>query len=165
LREKRRSLVTIAGLFAVCVLGNLWVAEAPAAYHSSRQYYSSWRKYPQQDYYYRSYYYKPTPTYAGYKHHYVMYTPEKPQYLYYYNPYKKVYWGRCPSHWEGKGQYSMLAEADRKPTLEDIPDKAFPKPGPLPPVPDSDPKEDVQMDLPPDDLPQSANLPKVSGKK
>ena len=131
---------------------------ASAAY-SARQYYSGWHKHTKYTYYYRYYYYKPTPTYAGYKHHYVVYYPARPDYVYYYNPYKKVYWGRCPSQAAGKPEYSMLAEADRKATLEEIPEKAFPKPAALPAIPDSDPKEDATLDLPPDDLPTGEGLP------
>ena len=56
----------------------------------------------------------------------------------------------------------MLAEADRKETLEEIPEKAFPKSGALPPIPDSDPAENATLDLPPDDLPPGEGLPKAS---
>jgi hypothetical protein len=162
---KRVSVVKLACLIGVCVLTSAWGLEAQGAYYTARQYYSSWRKYPQREYYYRVYYYKPTPTYAGYRHHYVVYTPAQPRYFYYYNPYRRVYWGRCPVQNDGKGLYSMLAEADRKPTLEEIPEKAFPQPGALPSLPDSDAKEGVQLDLPPDDLPQTSTLPNVAGKE
>jgi hypothetical protein len=153
------------GLVGICLLGTLWAGEARGQYYVVRQYYSSWRKYPQRDYYYRVYYYKPTVSYAGYRHHFVIYTPARPQYYYYYNPYRRVYWGRCPVQNEGKQLYSLLAEADRKATLEEIPEKAFPKPGKLPALPESDPKEKAQLDLPPDDLPAGNTLPKVSGKE
>ena len=158
--------VKYASLVGVCLLGTLWgVAAAQGGYYTHRQYYSGWRRYPQRDYYYRTYYYKPSTTYAGYRHHYVIYTPQRPRYFYYYNPYRKVYWGRSPVACEGKPLYSMLAEADRRATLEEIPEKAFPKPAALPPLPESDPKEGVQLDLPPDDLPQTTTLPKVAGKE
>src|SRR5438132_1052103 len=71
-------------------------------YYTSRQYYSTWQKHPQRAFYYRSYYYKPTADYVGYKHHYVVYYPSRPTHLYFYNPYKKVYWGRCPIHTNGQ---------------------------------------------------------------
>lgn len=144
-----------ACLIAVCLVGAYAGQEAHGTSYAARQYYSSWRKHPERTYYYRSYYYKPTASYAGYKHHYVIYQPSRPRYCYYYNPYKKVYWGRCASGGDGKPEYSLLAEEDRKANLDEIPEKAFPKPGPLPPVPDSDPKENVSLDLPPDDLPAS----------
>lgn len=124
---------------------------AVAQYHSARQYYGSWRKHPSRSYHYRSYYYKPTPTYTGYKHHYVVYHPSRPKHVYYYNPYKKTYWGRCPTQRSGEPVYSMLKPEHRKPTLEEIPEAAFPEPGKTPPIPDSD--DGALLDLPPDDLP------------
>jgi hypothetical protein len=54
--------------------------------------------------------------------------------VYYYNPYKRVYWGRYDL--ESKG-YSLLEEKDRKEKLADIEESAFPKPGPMPPDPES----------------------------
>ena len=137
-------------LLAVVVLAGAGAA-AWASYSAPRQYYSSWYK-SSKSYYYRDYYYKPADDYVGYKHNYVIYYPDKPKYCYYYNPYKKVYWGRCPMHTDGHAAYSELAESDRKGTLADIPEAAFPPPGAMPSVPDSSDK--VAMDLPPDDLPQ-----------
>jgi len=124
-----------------------------------RQYYGAWARHTTYTYHYRVYYYKPAPTYVGYRHHYVIYYPSRPQYVYYYNPYTRVYWGRSPVNCCGKPQYSLLAEKDRKGNLTDIPESAFPTPGKLPPVPESDPKEGVAMDLPPDDLPTDSGLP------
>lgn len=125
--------------------------------YSSRQYYTGWSRHPQRTYYYRHYYYKPAATYYGYKHHYVIYYPKRPQYVYYYNPYKKVYWGRCPSSCGGTEQYSLLAEEDRKANIEDIPEKAFPKPAQMPAIPES--SDGAKVDLPPDDLPAEETLP------
>jgi hypothetical protein len=133
--------------------------------YSHRQYYSSWHRHPTYSYHYRHYYYKPTPTYSGYKHHYVVYYPRKPQYVYYYNPYKKTYWGRCPTNAGGRPQYSLLDEKDRRATLDEIPERAFPKPGPMPPIPESDKANEPDgkpalVDLPPDDLPTDDALPR-----
>src|SRR5207249_1916890 len=50
------------------------------------------------------------------------------------NPYSRVYWGRYDC--EAKG-YSLLEAKDRKASLKDIPDKAFPKPGKMPGIPES----------------------------
>jgi hypothetical protein len=119
----------------------------------NRQYYSSWNYYPQTNYYYRYYYYKPYDDYCGYKYQYCIYTPDYPDYCYFYNPYKRVYWGRCPCHCNGEGQYSVLAESDRQGDLASIPSSAFPTPGPMPAIPDS--KDGAKMDLPPDDLPKA----------
>jgi hypothetical protein len=78
--------------------------------------------------------------------------------VYFYNPYKKHYWGRCPVDHGGKPVYSMLAEKDRKGDLEEIPESAFPPPGNVPPLPES--TDGAGMELPPDDLPSSESLPK-----
>jgi len=139
------------GLACVLAVGLAPGLEAQATTYYTRQYYSSWRKHPTRTYYYRYYYYKPATTYVGYKHHYAIYYPQRPKYVYFYNPYKKVYWGRCPVQTGGKGQYSLLAEKDRKGNIDEIPESAFPKPGPLPPVPES--SDGTPMELPPDDLP------------
>ena len=147
---KVRNAILLAVLALAAGVGAAW-----ASYSAPRQYYSSWYKSSKHSYYYREYYYKPAADYVGYKHNYVMYFPDKPKYAYYYNPYKKVYWGRCSLHTEGKGEYSELAEQDRKGSLADIPEGAFPAPGDMPVVPESSDK--VAMDLPPDDLPQDGS--------
>jgi hypothetical protein len=148
-------------LFGVLALAAPFLASAEpvrAGDYYTRQYYGNWSRY--QNYYYRSYYYKPSPTYYGYKHHYVIYYPTSPNYYYYYNPYKKYYWGRCPTQLNGTAQYSLLAEADRKGDLEQIPESAFPAPGAMPKIPEA--KDDATVDLPPDDLPNpTGNLPKA----
>jgi len=141
-----------AVLAAVCTLsfiGNVTAQDQHC--YTPRQYYSEWKQSPKQDYHYRSYYYKPTENYSGYKHHYVVYSPKKPDSYYYYNPYKKQYWGRCPSHNDGQPLYSHLPPDQQKPILDDIPEAAFPEFGALPPIPDS--TDGQVIDLPPDDLP------------
>jgi hypothetical protein len=125
-----------------------------------RQYYSGWHKHPKANYHYRHYYYKPKPSHAGYKHHYVIYTPQRPKHYYYYNPYKKAYWGRCPVENNGEPLYSLLAEKDRRADLKAIPEPAFPAPAALPPIPDS--SDGATLDLPPDDLPPDNFLPTIS---
>jgi hypothetical protein len=116
----------------------------------TRQFYGGWQKH-KQGFAYRSYYYKPSPNYAGFKHHHVIQHPKHPKHLYFYNPYKKQFWGRCPSDAAGKPQYSLLAEKDRGSDLTKIPESAFPPYGDLPPIPESTDGE--KLDLPPDDLP------------
>src|SRR5205814_10485205 len=106
---------------------------------------------------YRTYYYKPTQDFIGYKHHYVINYNAHPQYEYFYNPYTKNFWGRCPAGEVGAESYSLLAEKDRSGNINHIPESAFPKPGPMPPVPES--KDGAKLDLPPDDLPSSEALP------
>jgi hypothetical protein len=145
-----RTRMLLAALLLLLISGGVVLASEYAA----RQYYSGWHKPAQATYYYRSYYYKPTPTYSGYRHHYVVYYPAKPKYVYYYNPYTRKYWGRCPTESNGEGLYSMLADKDRAASLKEIPETAFPKPSAVPDIPDSTDK--AKLDLPPDDLPSDA---------
>jgi hypothetical protein len=146
---KLLKLSCLAGILALGAVGSAGTSQANAL--AGRQYYSGWVKHTQRAYYYRTYYYKPTVDYVGYRHHYVVYYPQRSQHLYFYNPYKRVYWGRCPTQTDGKGVYSLLAEKDRKATVEEIPESAFPKPAEMPAIPEA--KDGEKMDLPPDDLP------------
>lgn len=126
-------------------------AQAKNSPQYGRQYYAGWSNtfYQSRGYYYRNYNYKPYATYSGYKHHYCIYYPRRPRYIYYYNPVRRVYWGRYDI--EAKG-YSLLAEADQKEKLNDIPEDAFPTPGDMPAIPESE--NDGTIDVPPvDDLP------------
>jgi hypothetical protein len=144
-------------LAAAAVFGGLALAATPAsAQYGARQYYGQWQSH-QSGYAYRCYYYKPQQEYNGYHHHYVIQHPSYPDYQYYYNPYKKQYWGRCPINYGDKPVYSMLAEKDRGPDLAKIPQAAFPPPGPVPPIPES--TDGAKLDLPPDDLPDLSQLP------
>ncbi|XZE53026.1 hypothetical protein SH139x_004740 [Planctomycetaceae bacterium SH139] len=125
--------------------------EAEAGY--GRQYYSSWSYYPSRSYYYTTYHYKPAVTYTTYNYHYCVYYPSQPRYVYYYNPVKRVYWGRYDMKEKG---YSMLKEEDRKEKLEDIPEKAFPEPGKMPVVPESKDGERITP-IDPNTLPEVAD--------
>jgi len=143
-------------------------------YYTPRQYYSSWHYYTPQKYYYRTYYYKPNPT-SYYHHHYVTYHHNHSSYgnnYYYYNPYKKQYWGRCPTSYYGSNYnaeqvYSLLPEGERKESLSQIPPKAFPTPGPMPTIPEAAPGDNTRVELPPDDLPadvpSTTSVPKAAG--
>ena len=133
-------------------------ALAAVGYGGPRQYYGGWRRAPQRQYVYRSYYYKPRPTYHGYRHNYVIYNVRRdPKHFYYYNPYKRTYWGRCPVNTGGEPLYSMLEEQYRKPSLDQIPLDKFPVPAGLPPIPES--ADGLSLELPPDDLPELSGLP------
>jgi hypothetical protein len=149
----KRRVVLAAGVAAAVSAGLAIVASAQGI----RQYYSGWNFHSRNRYYYRSYYYKPTPNFTAFRHHYALYYPARPQHVFFYNPYRQVFWGRCPAKYEGEPGYSLLAEADRKGQLDQIPESAFPKPGPPPPIPEA--TDNVRMDLPPDDLPTDAVLP------
>jgi hypothetical protein len=134
--------------------------------YGTRQYYGGWSY--SGSYYYRPYYYKPYADYYGYKHNYVCYYPSSPDYYYYYSPYSKQFWGRCPINTGGEGKYSFLKPVDRPapdpqagalPAPGDVAPKAnFPDPGTPPALPQTadEKKKDPNpppLDLPPDDLP------------
>jgi hypothetical protein len=123
--------------------------------HSPRQYYGAWEHHG--SYSYRSYYYKPSSSYAGYRHHYVISYPFDHQHYYYYNPYKRTFWGRCDAYGEGQPYYSPLPEKFQRPTLAEIPESAFPAQGPLPSIPDAE--DGSRLDLPPDDGPPGSGGP------
>src|SRR5690242_16680348 len=67
----------------------------------SRQFFGDWHNHA-AGFSYRPYYYKPTPDFVGFKHHYVVHYQTRPQFNYFYNPYTKQFWGRCPVAAEGK---------------------------------------------------------------
>lgn len=137
-------------LLGVAVLvSGLSSTSAHAQGYATRQYYGSWQPYNQ--YYYRSYYFKPFPSYSGYRHHYCVYVPSQPKYVYFYNPYKKQYWGRCTLERNGESLYSQLPPNVRRPQLAQIPERAFPPPSPAPAIPES--SDGAKLDLPPDDAP------------
>ena len=136
----RRTLL-LSAVVGVCAL-MAPAQEAEAGYgYGGRQYYTSWSYYPSRTYYYSTYYYKPTVSYPTYSYHYCVYYTSQPNYVYYYNPVKRVYWGRYDV--EKKG-YSMLKPEDRKEKLDDIPQSAFPEPSKMPPIPESE--DDVAIE-------------------
>ena len=143
MRSKLLAAMLLAGA-AMAALGDTARADK-----SPRQFYGGWQKHHSGAS--RPFFYKPSPNYAGYKHHHVIRHPQHKNHLYFYNPYKKQFWGRCPIDAKGKPQYSVLAEKDRSGDLEKIPESAFPSYGALPPIPESTDGETI--DLPPDDLP------------
>jgi len=143
------------GLAAAVALGVALSLTSTAHAGYGRQYYSSWGYSAPQSYYYSTYYYKPYSNYPGYNYNYCIYYPSQPSYVYYYNPYKQVYWGRFDA---SKHAYSLLAEKDRSGTLKEIPEKAFPEAGPMPAIPDS--KDEVAL-AEPKDLPKGEVLGKT----
>ncbi len=128
---KALKLLSVAAVIAASLVVSVKTAEA--IYR--RSYYYGWRHYPSRSYYYNYYYYKPYASYSGYQYHTCVYYPSRPSYVYYYNPYSQQYWGRYDL--EAKG-YSLLAQADRAKTLKEIPEEAFPEPGEMPAIPDSE---------------------------
>jgi hypothetical protein len=99
-----------------------------------RQYYSPWALAPQFGYQYSVYRFQPDPG-GPYQEQYVIRDPRRPRYAYYYNPQQRVFWGRYDMDGGDNARYSVLPEKDRKATLEQVPEQAFPPPGPMPPVP------------------------------
>lgn len=137
-------------IFAIVALGSLFPisgGEAEAGYYR-RQYYTTWTYRPRTQYYYTRYYYRPYVRARTFSYHYVIYFPSRPRYRYYYNPVRRVYWGRFEVDAKGKPVgYSMLKPADQKGSLEEIPETAFPKPSDMPPIPES--KDGELMSAPP----------------
>ena len=127
----------------------------------SRQSFGDWHSHS-QGFSYRPYYYKPNDQFVGFKHHYVVHFQAHPQFNYFYNPYNIQFWGRCPVATEGKPSYSLLAAEDRSGDINKIAESAFPKAGPMPPIPES--TDGATMDLPPDDLPTNDALPASDAK-
>jgi hypothetical protein len=146
---KAIKMLALAG--AVALVAACGVSSAKAGFSGGRQYYGAWR-HSSHGYWYCSHYYKPYPNYPTYCYNYCIYYPASAKYVYYYNPYKGTYWGRFDIQTKG---YSLLAEKDRGGKLKDIPEKAFPPEGPLPAVPDS--KDKVQLEEP-TDLPTGEKL-------
>ncbi len=143
------------GAGAIALLAPAVVAMAGDGY-GARQYYSEWQTSPKTSYTYRYYYFKPTPDYSAYKYNVVVHYPSNPNWNYFYNPYKKQFWGRCPYEYGEAPSYSILAPQDRRPTVAEIPEKAFPQvTTSLPPIPDS--KDGAKLDLPPNDPPPAAS--------
>lgn len=138
-----KKAVLIVALVVLATTGGTVVA-------AGRHYYGNWGHYPQRSYYYVQYYYKPADDYEDYRYHYCIYYPAQPNYIYYYNPYSSVYWGRYDVKAKG---YSLLEEKDRKKELKEIPDKAFPKPAAMPAIPEA---KDGEKMLPPPKVPDAS---------
>jgi hypothetical protein len=111
---------------------------------SPRQWYNDWTYYPQFGYYYSSYYYLPSAVEKSYRQYFCLFYPAHPRYVYYFDPQTHLYLGRLDVKGEAGHQYSALAPKDRKEKLKEIPEDAFPKPGAMPPIPDSKDGEPMQ---------------------
>jgi hypothetical protein len=149
-KEESMKVLKLLALAGVLVLSA--TSTSPATNYGVRQYYSGW-SHTSYGYYYRTYYYRPYPTYTSYNYHYVIYYPSRPAYYYYYNPHRRVYWGRSPVKNDGKAVYSLLADEHRKGMLNEIKEEHFPKPGAMPAVPESN--DGTKMAVPPSDLPKA----------
>jgi hypothetical protein len=152
-----RSIVRFTVIMFALTAGLITTTASRAAdqFHS-RQSFGDWHQH-QRGFSHRAYYYKPHQNFVGFKHHHVIHFNSRPQHHYFYNPYKKQFWGRCPVATDGKPSYSLLAAKDRSGDINKIPESAFPKPGAMPPIPES--TDGATLDLPPDDLPTIDALP------
>jgi hypothetical protein len=146
----------LLSLFVLALLAVITARAANQSDHSGhsggRQFYGDWHGHS-GGFAYRSYNYKPTPDFIGFKHHYVIHYNSHPQFNYFYNPYTKQFWGRCAAGEVGEANYSLLEQKDRSADINKIPESAFPMPGAMPAIPESNDGE--TLDLPPDDLPNS----------
>ena len=167
----------IVATFLVTVLHSATVTAAPVPTAAPapvpgryRQYYSGWSYQPTRRYYVRRYYYKPTTSYSSYNYHYCVYYPSSystsrrySRYVYFYNPKRRVYWGRFDLEGEPGKQYSLLKKEDQKADLDKIPEEAFPQPGEMPFIPESEDKVRIdplkKSDLP--DVDEADDLPKA----
>jgi len=125
-------------------LGLLGISVGEARPQRPRQYYGEWT-WSSKGYYFCKYNYKPDAKTADYGHHYAICYPARQQHIYYFDPYRKVYWGRYDRVADG---YSVLGDTARKRRLEDIPESAFPPPAGLPCIPQA--KDGALMAEPPD---------------
>ena len=146
----RKSL--IVAVFALVGLASISVPQDEVeAARFRRQYYSTWTYHPTANYHYCRYNYRPTVYTTTYQYHYVVRIPSRPRYRYYYNPVRRVYWGRYEVDCNGNSKgYSLLAPEDRKGSLDEIDESKFPAPAEMPAIPDSD--DDIRIE-PPSDLP------------
>ncbi|TWT61239.1 hypothetical protein [Rubinisphaera italica] len=144
-------------LTMIALMGGIAVEQEARAFQGYRQYYGGWSYKPQQRYHVRSYYYKPTPSYVGYRYHYCVHYPKRPRYVYYYNPYSRTYWGRFDLEGKDGAHYSLLKNEDRKENLEEIPESAFPAASKMPQIPEAE--DDIQIDVMPKDLPTAEDTP------
>ncbi len=136
------------------VLGMTASTGALADYFCRQYYTPSWTYCPTTSYYFTTYYYQVAVAQPTYYYHYCIYYPAQPTYVYYYNPCTQVYWGRYKIGAKPNEAYSILDKKDRKKDLADIPEEAFPAPGPMPKIPGSD--DGVAMLAPPENLPSDA---------
>jgi hypothetical protein len=112
--------------------------------------YSSYSYSPSKGYGYRTYSYV-SKVHKKVHHHIAVYHKHHPRKVYMYNVQTKKYWGRFDLDTR---QYSLLAEKDKKGTIAEIPESAFPPGGEMPP-------EELGGDqmLPPPEMPQPEVVP------
>ncbi len=63
------------------------------------------------------------------RHHFAVYHPRQPKFVFFHNPHTNRFWGRYNLE---TSKYQILAEADQREKLEDVDEKTFGRPGNLP---------------------------------
>jgi hypothetical protein len=123
-------------LMAVVALGFVPALAKAAPEPQPQQFYGKWQE--AKNYFYRSYFFKPTSDAKEYQEHKVIFYKEDPRFYYYYNPKSGHFWGRglVGSAGSCHEQYQLLAPQDQKADLNDIPGKAFPTPAAPPKLAD-----------------------------
>ncbi len=106
----------------------------PAGRYYVRQHYGPWSFYPDRKYYWCRYYFSLQQGARTYQYHYCIYYPSRSQYIFYYDPAGRVYWGRFDR--EAKG-FSMLQPAERNASLNQIAAGAYAPAGAMPAIPGS----------------------------
>lgn len=134
---RHRTFLPVLVLLLWCTCIHNAQAKRYVGRYSAKKLHST-RKYTYREYRYYS------PSAKKYLHHYAIYYQSQPRYVYYYNPRKKVYWGRFDLNVCG---YSLLAAKDKKMLVKDIPGSAFPEPADLPAP---EPEMSEQMMPPPE---------------
>lgn len=132
------TLVLAAWLGAVAITTGI-AAEEPVHDElpapSPRQYYSPWRENASEGYFYRTFYFKADPAADAYDRHYVVSYPGRDDYLYFYDPTTRLFWGRVLRNGEEGWRFSLIHAIDRQKRVSDIPEAAYTDLGPMPVLP------------------------------
>jgi hypothetical protein len=107
-------------------------------------YYSNWSYDQAHSYYFCTCYFKSCAT-ADYSKYYCVYSPSCGNYVYFYNPVSKLYWGRFDEQAKG---FAVLPAADQKTVISDLPQDKFGAPAAQVAIPGSQVAEN--MPSPPD---------------
>lgn len=110
----------------------------PPPQEAPRQYYSDWQENKPEKYVYKFYYYKPRASDAEYRKQFVCYFPTRPDYLYFYDPGAKHFWGRLLRNpLDEARRFSTIPAGDRRAKVGEIPEPAYTDLGPMPSIPGS----------------------------
>jgi hypothetical protein len=87
---------------------------------AANQFYGPWEE--GKNYWFRSYYFKVSPTDKEFQEHAVLFYKKDPRFYYYYNPEKGQFWGRgfVGKGCHGEESYQFLPPGERGPELKDV---------------------------------------------